>query len=178
MAEINPPTSHASDATKTQNHQGGVGVKWRAPEFDYYPKTNSWYWWSIVITLLLLAFAIWQKNFLFAVFIFIAELLVLSWGSRKPQTIEFKLDEKGLTIGGLKHYSYADLKNFGASDLPPTDEKLVELVLYFKRRLRPTMTVLVPRDKAIEVEAAMAKKVPKIEVESTLLDALQKFFRF
>lgn len=179
MSEINPHTSkHSAASQGVQSPAGGVGVKWSAPEFDYYPKSNSWYWWSIVITLLLLGFAVWQKNFLFAFFIVVAELLILSWGGRKPQPMEFKLDEKGLTIAGAKFYPYADLKNFGVSDLPPVDEKLLEIVIYLKRRLRPSLSILVPRDKSSEIEAALAKKMPKTEIETTLLDALEKFLRF
>jgi len=153
-------------------------IKWSAPEFAYYPKGNSWYWWSIIITLLLLGFAIWQKNFLFAFFIVVAELLVLSWGSRKPALVDFKLDEKGLTIGGIKFYSYAELKSFGVSDMQPADEKLEEIVVYFKQRLRTGLNLLVPKDKETDVAAMLAKKIPKVEVELTILDAVERFLRF
>lgn len=153
-------------------------IKWSAPEFDYYPKGNAWYWWSILITLLLLGFAVWQKNFLFAFFIVVAELLVLSWGSRKPAAVDFHLDEKGLTINGIKFYSYAELKEFGVSDMVPTDEKFEEIVVYFKRRLRTGLNFLVPKEKEAEIVSALSKKMPKVEVELTLLDAAERFLRF
>ncbi len=178
MLEINPHTSHASDLPKTQTQQGGVGVKWSAPEFDYSPKGNAWYFSSMAITLLLLAFAVWQKNFLFAFFIVVAEILMLFWGGKKPATVEFKLDEKGLTVAGTKFYSYADLKNFGVSDIPPLDEKFTEIVIYLKPRLRPSVNILLPAGKSAEIEGALEKKVPKVEIELTILDALEKFLRF
>lgn len=179
MPEINPHTSNPSThSTQTHKPQESVGVKWNAPEFDFYPKGNAWYWWSITITLLLLGFAIWQKNFLFAFFVVVAELLVLSWGSRKPMTMEFKLDEKGLTINGLKFYPYADLKSFGVSDMAPTDEKFEEIVIYLKRRMRTGLNILVPKDKEAEIVTAFSKKIAKVEAELSLLDALERFLRF
>jgi hypothetical protein len=191
MPEINPPafsrdneskeknpTASSAPAPKAPSVREGVGIKWTAPEFDYYPKGGSWYYGSIAITLLLLAFAVWQKNFLFAFFIVVAEILVLSWGAKRPVPIIFKLDENGLTIGSTKFYSYADLKNFGISDIPPIDEKLTEIVIYLKRRLRPSLSILLPKDRSAEIEAAFEKKIPKVEIELTLLDALEKLLRF
>ena len=39
-------------------------IEWQAPAFRYYPKDVSWYWLSFIIAILIMAFAIWQNNFL------------------------------------------------------------------------------------------------------------------
>jgi len=153
-------------------------IKWRAPEFDYYPKTTSWYYFSILITLAILGFAIWQKNYLFGFFIVVAEFLTLSWVGRKPETLDFSLGEKGLAVGELKFYPYSDIKSFGETDLPPSDKGFVEIVLYFNRKVRPGIFIRIPKDMASEIEAALEKNIPKVEAELSIFDALERIIHF
>jgi len=153
-------------------------IRWKAPEFRYYPKTASWYYWSIFITLLFLVFAVWQKNFLFGFFVVVAETLILSWGGKKPEELDFVLDEKGLTIGSQKSYSYTELQSFAETDMDPDGSPYVELVFNFKRRLRTTMLFLIPKEKYTEIKTALSEKLPKVEAELTILDALERIIRF
>ena len=62
-------------------------ITWEAPEFEYRPKSVSWYWISIIIAAAIIAFAIWERNFLFGIFIVIAEILFIAWGNETPATI-------------------------------------------------------------------------------------------
>lgn len=153
-------------------------IKWKAPEYLFYPKTASWFYWSIFITLAILAFSIWQSNFLFGFFVVVAEMLILSWANRKPEIIDFALDQKGLTIRGVKPYPYTELKSFGLTELEPKESDFVEIILYFKRRLRTAMIILVPKEKSSEIQAALVKKIPKVDADLTIFDALERIIRF
>lgn len=166
------------NANLRYNYPMNPEIKWTAPEFQYYPKTTTWYYWSIFITLLLLGFAVWQKNFLFGFFIVIAETLILSWGGKKPSNINFLLNEKGLTIDGQKSYSYSELKSFAKTEMDADGSQYIEVMLYFKKSLRTTALLLVPKEKYPEVSAALSKRIPKIEAELTILDALERIIRF
>ncbi len=81
-------------------------IEWQAPEFEYREKDISWYWLSIIVAVLILSVSVWQKNFLFAAFVVMAEMLILVWAGRKPREISFSLDEKGLTISGNKSRTF------------------------------------------------------------------------
>lgn len=70
-------------------------MAWEAPEFEHREKDISWYWISIIVATLIIAFAVWQKNFLFGFFIVIAEILFVLWGNEKPRTVEFRITNKG-----------------------------------------------------------------------------------
>src|ERR1700739_3361867 len=85
-------------------------ITWQAREYDYPEKSVSWYWISIIISVLILGLAVWQKNFLFGFFIVVAEVLILSWANRTPPLIDFKLDEKGLLIGTEKQHAYSEFE--------------------------------------------------------------------
>ena len=67
---------------------------WKAPEFQYRSKGVSWYWMSIIIAVAIIAFAIWEHNFLFGIFIVIAEILLITWGNEAPRTIDFYAHRK------------------------------------------------------------------------------------
>jgi hypothetical protein len=75
-------------------------INWQAPEFEYRPKSISWYWTSI-----------WDRNFLFGVFIVIAEVLLIAWGNDAPPTVNFVLTDSNLSIGETKDYQVKLFEN-------------------------------------------------------------------
>lgn len=155
-----------------------LDVKWKAPEYDFHEKSERWYYISIVVALLFLVFAIWQRNYLFAFFVVISELMLILWGNHPPETIEYHLSEKGLTIGGRKFYSYTELKGFAESDLHVATEGHAEFLFQFKTRLHPGLKILVPKEYLKEARAALELKLPMIEIEPTILDIIEKLLRF
>ena len=73
-------------------------IAWEAPEFEYRHKDISWYWISIIVAVVCIGFAAWQKNFLFGFFVLVAEILILAWANQQPAIFNFRLTEKGLFI--------------------------------------------------------------------------------
>ena len=90
----------------------GKQISWRAPEFEYHEKTAGWYWTTVVIALIILAFALWQQNFLFGVFVIIAEILLVIWANKKPEIVEFVVGEKGILVDEKRNYSYSEIENY------------------------------------------------------------------
>lgn len=151
-------------------------IKWTAPEFEYRDKDVSWYWISIIIAVLLLGFAVWQKNFPFGFFVVIAEILLIIWGNREPNKAEFAVNEKGFGINGKKFYKYQEIAHFSLSDeMHPGHH---ELIFSFRHHLRPTLKVILPKENAEKVENALQIMVPQMEYEPSLVDALERFLGF
>ena len=151
-------------------------LSWRAPEFEYRPKGASWYWVSIIVAVLVLAAAIWQKNFLFAIFIIISEILILVWANREPGTTEFVLDERGLTISSRKFYAWNEIKSFGVVEGIESDWS--GLVFVFAKTLRPPLRIPTPTEVIPEVRAALTQVIPETEVNESPFDTLERFVRF
>lgn len=151
-------------------------IKWTAPEYEHRPKDVSWFWISIIIAVVLLAAAVWQKNFLFGFFIVVAEMLLLVWGNREPREVGFLLSEKGLTVDGKKFYAWGEIRDWSAEE--PGDSGWGDLLLNFNTRLKPDIRVLVPKSRFPEVKNALAEKAPETEREESVVDALQKFLGF
>ncbi|MEK7624158.1 MAG: hypothetical protein AAB404_00290 [Patescibacteria group bacterium] len=158
------------------NSRGSATVEWQAPAFRYYEKDVSWYWLSFIIAILIIAFAVWQKNFLFAVFIFLAEISVLILGHRQPEIIKFKIDEKGITIID-KIFLFSDLEKFCFR--PDNEDKnLEELIIKRKTHFNPYLKIFVDVGVSSAIRGIISQKLIEEEYEDSLLESIFKWLRF
>ena len=152
-------------------------IRWSAPEYHYYRKDVSWYWLVLIVTVILVTLALWQKNFLFAVFIIVAALLILAWGRRPPQTIDFTLSEQGLNIGGKKSYGFQDLSGFVI--IPNlADPELSDLILKTKSQLNAWVRIIIASQRSETIKNLLSKFLPEVEYEESLADHIAKILRF
>ncbi len=124
----------------------------------------------------MLGFAIWWGNFLFGFFIIIAELLLIVWGNRTPEMIQFSLTSRSLHVGPRTAYQIADIQNFSVADIAGSEWE--RIILHFKRGLRLPAAIPVPRERLEEVVEILGQTIPRIEHEESLLDTLEKFLGF
>lgn len=150
-------------------------IKWRAPEFDPRPKGISWYWLSIILAVIIIGIAVWQKNFLFGFFVVVAEILVLVWGNREPEMVGFALDAGGFTVGDKKHL-YSEFENFSAENDP--EKEWPNLFLNFKSRIKPTLKIKAPKGRVGEIKQILNSALPEAEYQPSLLDAFEEFLGF
>lgn len=153
-------------------------IAWRAPEFEYHPKSASWYWASVAVATLMIAAAVWQRNFLFGLFIVIAEILILIWTSREPDTIEFTLNEKGFEIGDPHGRSYPVREIATVHGFEDWSEEWATFIIDPKGHFRPSVRIHAPRARYGEIERAFAAIVPVIHKEESLVDVLERFLGF
>jgi hypothetical protein len=150
-------------------------IEWQAPEFEYREKDISWYWISIILACIIVAFAAWERNFLFGFFVVIAEMLFVSWGDRSPRLAHFDLTEKEFVIDAKKFYTMGQLEAWCCDRL---DEEWTELIFSFKAKLKTPVKVLVPTGMIEEIRKNLKTILRETEYQPTLLDALEKLIRF
>lgn len=150
-------------------------VIWEAPEFEYREKDVSWYWISIIIAAFIIAFAVWQKDFLFGFFIVVAEILFIVWGNRAPRVTAFTLTDEWIDIGGYKSHALREFESWSADDV---GGDWAELSFYFRSRLHTPLTMILPEDRLPAVRAGLRTVLREIPHEPTLIDAIEKFLRF
>ena len=153
-------------------------LNWSAPEFKYYEKGTGWYWLSILAAGLIILIAFWQRNFLFAAFVVIAEVVFLKLGAQVPHPVNFRLTDVGLEIGGKKMYSYQDLIGFATRRVDQHEDGLSELILKRKHRLSTYVKVLYFTKHSEELRLFINKHLPEIEYEDSLVEHLSKLLRF
>ncbi|MDP3999801.1 MAG: hypothetical protein Q8P76_04425 [bacterium] len=145
-------------------------VVWRAPEFEYHSKGASWYWSSIGITLLLVAFSVWQKNLLFALFVVIAEVAIWHWARQVPKTLEFRIDQSGITIGHIKFYSYEELEGYLIREA--SGHRGAELIIRTSSRMNPFRKINILEKDIPDIKKILPSSLKEIEYEDSLADTL------
>lgn len=150
-------------------------IIWQAPEYLYREKDVSWYWLSIIITALLVLISLWQRNFLFLVFVVIAEAMILFWAKEYPKNIEFKLDSKGIQIGNIKTYPFDDLEGY---HLHEENDYAAELILKTRNRFNPFVKILVSIDDIPAIKEFLQIHLNEVEYDESLHDRISKIIGF
>ena len=149
-------------------------ILWQAPEFKYQYKDISWYWLSIIIAAILILLAIWQKNMLFAIFIIIAETMVILWAKESPKILKFKLDKKGIHIDKIKFYDYENLSGFHIIE----EDGFGELILRTKSKLHPYIKILIKNGDIPKIKEFLKNYMDEIEYKESLTDHIEKMIGF
>ena len=149
-------------------------IIWIAPEFEYRPKDVGWYWMSIIVAAFFILAAIWQKNFLFAIFIIVAEAMMLYWARQLPPHIEFKLDDKGLLLGKNKFHAYEEMSGFSVI------EKMGswELILKTKERIQPFIKISIFENDAEDIKKLLKERLEEMEFPESIVDHISKIIGF
>lgn len=150
---------------------------WAAPEFEYREKDVSWYWISIIVAALIIAFSVWQKDFLFGFFVVIAEILFIVWGNKVPAVVPFVLTDAEITIGGYKSYLMKEFEGW-SMDAPGDGAEWAEIMFHFRSHLHPPLILMVPTEKLAELRANLKTVLREVEHQPTLVDSIEKFLRF
>ena len=145
-------------------------IRWTAPEFHYHEKGPSWYWLSVIIAIVVAGLAIFLNNFLFAIFVVMAEVMMLFWARQRPRELEFYLDERGLVINGRKFYPYEAFMGFASYGH--------EVIFQKKGRLASYVKVMAYPSDASRIKIFLSGRLPEIEYEESLFDHIFKLLRF
>lgn len=156
-------------------------ITWQIEEPDFTPKTTQWFWALGIFALALIVFAILLKSYLLIVIVVLAAFIVYSNKNKKPELINFRLDNDGLHIEN-KFYPYDSFESFwifpamGGSASGGENLSERELVLRYKRHLMPILTVPFYNDDEPRIREFLNKYLPESEEEKSLIDLLRKRF--
>ncbi len=152
-------------------------IRWSAPEYHYYEKDVAWYWLVVIGAIGLGALALWQKNLLFAIFIAIAALMLISWGRRQPKTLNFTLNAKGLTIDDKKIYYFENLTGFAI--IPNyAEQELNELLLKTNHHLNGWLRVIIAAQRAEPIKNLLLQYLPEVEYQESLAEHISRILKF
>lgn len=149
-------------------------IRWTAPEFAGVERSVLRSVGVIALSVVLLAFALFQGNILFFLFILIAQTL-LFFLSKKPATQhEYEFVAEGILADKKRLYRLSEIEAFSIADDGET--AYVDLVLRHSKRLSQDVKLLLPRDLADEVGALLGRFLREFAYEETAAEALFKRF--
>lgn len=111
-------------------------ISWLIPEYQGEEKTKLWYAIYSLIGIALLVYAIFTQNFIFAIIIVFAAILLVLFDGGHPGMLEVVISDKGVRVG-KEFYSYDQIEDFFIIYDP--EENVKNLYLEFKRFARPTL---------------------------------------
>jgi len=173
---------------QTENNTSETGVDfseiiWEIEEPDFTPKTTEWFWAFGILAFALIVFSILLKNYLLIIIIALAIFIIYSSKNKKPELINFRLDNDGLYIES-KFYPYDSFESFwvfparGGSPEggENTTDKERELALRYKRHLAPLLIVPFHNNDEPRIRIILNKYLPESEEQESLIDLLRKRF--
>ena len=149
-------------------------IKWSAPEHEHIEREPKWFFGVGIFALALVIFAIWQKNFFFAFFIVLASILTMFFARRPPKHTNFKIDEKGMTIGN-RFYGFRDFEEFAYRDLPGHRD---EIILKRKIFFNPIIKIPIDSRTAKGVLEILRGRVKEVDHEETLMELFSDWLGF
>lgn len=158
-------------------------IIWQIPEYEYREKSAFWRWLTLIIALLLIAFAAWQKNFLFAVFATIAFFTVNYFVNRFPLIWRIQISKDGVSIqtpaGEVKKkYPFEKIKGFWIRPDIFSDEsgkdQYKELVFKIEGKILPFLKINIYLEDEKDIDNFLLKYLLKEEYPELLSESLEK----
>lgn len=137
-------------------------VEWSAPEYKHEEKSIDFIWAIGLVALVACGIAVWQHNYLFAVFLIIAGASLILFSIRHPRDVSFSIETTGITIGKDK-YEWKSIKGFDIKKNDGSPVLLIELDKYFL----PVYTIPLPLDLIPSIKESLLKVIPNIELEES-----------
>ncbi len=99
-------------------------LSWKAKEYDFRPKTITWYWTVGIVAVGLSVASIIVGNYLFAAVAILGGFTIMLVGSRRPIHQTYTLTEKGFRIGD-QTISFSSIKSFSLFEDEPRSLTLI-----------------------------------------------------
>ncbi|MFA4942667.1 MAG: hypothetical protein WC564_03470 [Patescibacteria group bacterium] len=123
-------------------------IQWNIPEYEKHEKKRSWYIIAAIIALALIAYAIFTRNYLFALIIVIVAFIIITRDGQEPLVVTFSLESTGVRVG-QRFYNYETFKDFSVVFRP--QDNIRGLYLNFKNTMRPHLSIPLKESNPIEV---------------------------
>lgn len=116
---------------------GDAYVSWETWEFPPHERSHRWYVLVSIIGVLLIVYAIFAENYLFAIIVLMMGVILFVNNLRHPHRVNVHLTNLGVVVD-QHFYRFQDLKDFSVVYDPP-NVKL--LYIDFKSPWRPLMSI-------------------------------------
>lgn len=168
------PHRETYEETKDGGHNHKVYISWEAHEYDNIQKQRGWFIVLAAGAVVLVALAVWLKNYFFAVFILIAAILVGWFAKKEPRNMHFAITSEGVQIGE-RLYFFDDLKSFWIFYDPPLFN---ELSVESKKTFMPRLSAPLGDANPEQIREELARFLPEEKQSEPFISILSRLLRF
>jgi len=160
---------------KIQTKNNNEILQWTFSESLEQQRPHSWYVWLGVISGGLLIYSVFTFNFLFAAFIVLTDIIIISTSKKNSNEINAIISRDGISIGN-KFYPYRDLGKFWIIYQPPT---VKTLYFEFKNRFKPLLSIPLKNQNPVETREILTQfLIEDLEQEKEPLnEQIKKFLK-
>jgi len=149
-------------------------INWQAPEYEFREKTSDWFWAVIIIVASGGIASIIYKNYLFAVFLILAAVLLLVYSIRKPEVVNYEISDKDLKIKD-EVYLYSDMINFWIDKNHPHKRLLINT----NKILAPLIDIPLPDEaNEEEIKNILLEKIKEEEIKEPMFHRVMEYLGF
>lgn len=150
-------------------------ISWQAPEYNHREKTSSWYLWSLVGALVVAAIAVYQKNFMFALFVVIAEAMILFLSRQQPKLVTYSISIEGVHRDPNVHHRFSEMSAFAVTVFEEGTKRYGELVLRPTKKISSYIKILFPHEKADEMHELLSQHLTEFEYQEHVSGVLARW---
>ena len=173
---IAPAPEVAAETTVEPSAQAPVDdqvVQWQATEYIQHDKNALWFVLFIVVTLGLMAIAIFLiQSWTFAVLVPVMAVALLTYTQRPPRLMSYSLSRKGLHVNDHL-YPFVDFKAFGVIH----DGSEYSIMLVPTKRFRPGVSVYFPESVGEQLVDMLGTRLPMRDLRLDFVDRLLRKLR-
>lgn len=152
-------------------------IFWDAPEYEDHERGIEWHGIVIIVAIVLIGVAFWQKNFLFGVLVVLGTATLFLWNRHSSPVHTIRLRERMIHIGPQLSFHVDEFMGFAIEHGRHHDPEWGKLHLRSKHRLRPYVTITIPRGKFDVVRSHLLQHIAELEHDPSLTDALIRYFK-
>jgi hypothetical protein len=171
---LNPSPIQVNTEPRPAPQEDG-SIEWTASEYLANPKNSGWYG-LLAAGSISLAVIVWFMtggDIASTVVICIVALVVGVFAARQPQTLTYRIDNRGLTIGE-KFYPYEGFKSFSVANEHP----IGYISLMPLKRFMPPLTIHYVPDDEDRISEVLSAYLPYEEHKPDMVDNFTRRLRF
>lgn len=159
---------------------------WSALEYEEKERSPDWFWALGIIIVTSSIAAIIFENYFFAVLLLLSGILMGFFAIKKPDTITYELNEKGLIIRN-RLYPYQNIKSFWVQVYvcskinPRHDGAILKPILFIhsERAFMPILSIPIDETMAEDIHLIMlAQDIAEVEMKEHPSEKIMEFLGF
>lgn len=154
-------------------------LSWSALEYEEKERSTDWFWALGIIIVTSSIASIIFNNYFFAVLLILAGILLGFFAVKKPDTIIYELNEKGLQIRN-RLYPYENIKSFYVQIDPTGETKLKPMLFIHSERIfMPIISIPIENYMAEEIHSILfSQNIPEVEMKEHPSEKIMEILGF
>ena len=154
-------------------------LTWSAFEYEDKEHSRDWFWALGIIIVTSSVAAIIFNDYFFAALLIISGILLGFFATKKPATIFYELNNKGLKVGN-RIYPYENIKSFWVQIRQHEEENIKPLLFIHSERIfMPIITIPITETIVEEIHTILSSRdVPETEMKEHPSDKIMEILGF